>query len=266
MVRHGIRSALALLTAALLGACADGITTPDGQFETSSSSQSCLAPKPGKLPEGGHPSLGLRASVPVDASPFAVAINKTGVVYVTRLHAASAVRGELPSTALSTPFPVGDLPSQVRMSPDGKTAYVGNQDSQTISIVDVATNTVTGTIPLPIGSVLTLGLTPDGETIYALMDFYGVFVIDVAGRTVTDTIPVAEVGTILAGVAFHPFAPCAYVAARDEGTVTTIDLRGNTVVRRVAVTGGRIQNVAVSHDGSRLFATDIERRDRKSVV
>ena len=262
MVRHGVTSALVLLTAALLGACADSITPPDlsqSQSQSSSSSQTCLAPRTAHFSEGGHPSLDLRDSVPLDAMPFAVAISRSGVVYVTRALASSAVRGQLPSTALSAPFPVGDFPSQVRLSPDGKTAYVGNQDSQTISVVDVATNSVTSTIPLPAGSVLTLGLTPDGETIYALMDFYGVYVINVIQQTVTDSIPAEQIGTILAGVAFHPSQPCAYVAARDNGTVSTIDLRENKVVRTVAVAGGRIQNLAVSRDGARLFATDIER-------
>ena len=259
MVRHGTPSALVLLTAALLGACADGITPPEDQLQSLSNSQTCLAPRVARFSGGGHPSLDLRDSVPLDAMPFAVAISRSGVVYVTRALASSAVRGQLPSTALSAPFPVGDFPSQVRMSPDGKTAYVGNQDSQTISVVDVATNTVTSTIPLPAGSVLTFGLTPDGRTIYALMDFRGVYVINVMKQQVTDSIPAAQIGTILAGVAFHPSQPCAYVAARDNGTVSTIDLRQNTVVRTVAVAGGRIQNLAVSRDGRRLFATDIER-------
>lgn len=260
MIRHGTSSALVLLAAALLGACTDGITAlSEESLQPLSSSPTCLAPRLGHFSGGGHPSLDLRDSVPLNASPFAVAISRNGVVYVTQLHAASAVRGQLPSTALSAPFPVGALPSQVRMSPDGRTAYVGNQDSQTISVVDVATNTVTSTIPLPAGSVLTIGISPDGKTIYAPTDFRGVYVINVAKQKVTDSIPAAQVGTILAGVAFHPSQPCAYVAARDHGTVSTIDLRGNRVVRTVAVVGGRIQNLAVSRDGARLFATDIER-------
>lgn len=80
-----------------------------------------------------------------------------------------------------------------------------------------------------------------------------------SNRTVEDHIPAEAVGTILTGVAFHPFSPCMYVAARDEGTVRTIDLRTNAVVRTSEVAGGRIQNVAVSHDGAILLATDIER-------
>jgi YVTN family beta-propeller protein len=260
MARHGRLAASALLTAALLSACADGATAPSSQaLQALLGPASCLAPRSGRIEAGGHPSLGLQAEVPLDGLPFAVAISRNGVVYVTQLLASSAVRGELPSISLSAPFPVGGIPSQVRMSPDGRTAYVGNQDSRTISVVDVATNTVTSTISVPAGSTLTIGLGPDGKTLYALTDFHGVYVINVEKRAVTDSIPAAAVGTILAGVAFHPFSPCAYIGARDDGTVSTVDLRTNRVVRTVAVSGGRIQNLAVSRDGARLFATDIER-------
>ncbi len=218
----------------------------------------CLRPPVGTAPRGlGHPGLGSVDSVALDGEPFAVAVSPAGVVYVTQSHAASAVRADLPSTTFSAPFPVGYLPSQVRMSPDGRTAYVSNQDDGTITFINVATNQAFGTATVPEGSILTTGLSPDGSRLYALTDYYGVYVIDTATRQVVAQIPTA--GTILAGVAFHPFAPCMYVAARDEGTIRTVDLRNNAIVQTDAVPGARIQNVAVSRDGALLFATDIQR-------
>src|SRR5260370_1226988 len=50
-----------------------------------------------------------------------------------------------------------------------------------------------------------------------------------------------------------------YVAARDAGVVTAVQIPANTVVTTLAVPGGRIQNVAISRDGTQLFATDIQR-------
>src|SRR5947207_11394268 len=218
----------------------------------------CLRPPVGMAPGGlGHPGLGSVDSVALDGAPFAVAVSPAGVVYVTQSWAASAVRAALPSTTFSAPFPVGYLPSQVRMSPDGRTAYVSNQDDGTITFINVATNQAFGTATVPGGSILTTGLSPDGSRLYALTDYYGVYVIDTATRQVVAQIPAA--GTILAGVAFHPFAPCMYVAARDEGTIRTVDLRNNAIVHTDAVPGARIQNVAVSRDGAQLFATDIQR-------
>ena len=218
----------------------------------------CGAPAAGATPPGrSHPALTSNQAVPLSGTPFAVAISSAGVTYVTQVLAASAARADLPSTSFSTSFPVGDLPSQVRMSPDGGTAYVGNQDAQTITYIDVATNRAVGTTTVPQGSILTLGLSPDGKRLYALTDYYGVYVIDTATRAVLASITGA--GTILTGVAFHPSAPCMYIAARDEGSISTVNLEKNRVVRSQAVAGGRIQNVAVSRDGALLFATDIER-------
>jgi len=50
-----------------------------------------------------------------------------------------------------------------------------------------------------------------------------------------------------------------YVSARDAGTVATINTQTDAVVHLDSVVGGSVQNVAISTDGSQLFATDISR-------
>ena len=186
-------------------------------------------------------------------------MSHNNVAYITQSLSASAARADLPSATLSASFPVGTLPSQVRMSPDGATAYVENQDARTITYLDVATNGIIGTASIPAGSILNMGLSPDGTRIYALTDFSGVYVIDVASRSVIAQIPASSTGSILAGVAFHPFASCMYIAARDEGAVRTVDLTLNAVVQTRHVLGGRIQTLAVSLDGGTLYGGDIGR-------
>ncbi len=136
---------------------------------------------------------------------------------------------------------------------------MGNQDARTVTFITIATNEPFDTLAVPAGSILTLGLSPDGDRLYALTDYYGVYVIDALARRVIDSIPGASTGDILTGVAFHPTAPRMYIAARDLGAVTTINTETNAVIKTNTVTGGRIQNVAVSLDGGSLFATDIER-------
>jgi len=44
-------------------------------------------------------------------------------------------------------IPVGLSPDQVTILPDGSLAYVTNQLDQTVSVIDIATNTVIDTIP-----------------------------------------------------------------------------------------------------------------------
>jgi len=214
----------------------------------------------GAAPAGrGHPALTGHTTMPLAGMPFAVALSGKGVVYITQGLAGSAVRADLPSTMLSTSFAVGDLPSQVRIHPNGKTAYVSDQDARTITYVDVASNQAVATVAVPAGSILTTGLSPEGDRLYALTDYFGVYVINTATHEVIDSIPGSATGSLLTGVAFHPFAPCMYIAARDEGTIRTVDLRDDSVVHTDTVPGGRIQNVAVSLDGGQLFATDIQR-------
>src|SRR2546428_687658 len=108
---------------------------------------------------------------------------------------------------------------------------------------------------IPLGRAL----PPEPNRVYALTGFYGVYVINTATRQVIDSIPSSATGSLLTGVAFHPFAPCMYIAARDEGAIRTVDLREDSIVHTDAVSGARIQNVAVSLDGRLLFATDIQR-------
>jgi YVTN family beta-propeller protein len=205
-----------------------------------------------------HPSLAVVDSVSIGNTPFAVAISRAGVVYVTQVSTASAARTELPDETFPTVAQVGDLPSQVRVSPNGRTVYVGNQDAGTITVVDVQTNQPVDTIAV-VRSILTIGLSPDGRRLYALTDYHGVYVIDVATRSVIDSIAAAKTGDILTGVAFHPLLARMYVCARDAGTITTIDTRTNTVLKTDTIGGAHIQNVAVARDGSELYATDIQR-------
>lgn len=195
----------------------------------------------------------------LEGTPFAVAVSHSGVVYVTLAHAEAAVRADLPTMAFSVPFSVGSLPSQVRFSPDGQTAYVANQDLGAITFITVATNEVLARLTLPGGSILNIGLAPDGRRLYALTDYRGVHVIDTEERIVIGTIPATQAGALLTGVAFHPSAPRMYVSARDDGRIVEVDLRTNAVVRTLSVPGSRIQNLAVSRDGARLYATDIQR-------
>ncbi len=238
LIPRPLRS-LTAVSAGLLGACASSPTAVDF---------SALH----------HPTLAAVDSVPLGNTPFAVAISPAGVVYVTQAAGGSAARADLPAQSFPVHIAVGALPSQVRMSPDGGTAYVSNQDAGTITVVDVAANRPIDTIALA-PSILTIGLSLDGQRLYALTDYRGVYVIDAATRTLIDSITATKTGAILTGVAFHPTLARMYICARDAGTITTIDTRSNVVLKTDTVTGARIQNLAVARDGSELYATDIQR-------
>jgi YVTN family beta-propeller protein len=204
-----------------------------------------------------HPSLQHVDSVPLGGGPFAVAISPAGIMYVTELDGGMAARALVGNDQFGDVDPVGPLPSQIRMSPDGATAFVSNQNAQTVTYLDVARNMAVGSASIPSpSSILTIGVGLSGRRIYALTDYYGVYVIDAGSRRVIDSIAPTHTGSILTGIAFHPTLPRAYIASQAAHTITVIDVSADTVITTYLVNGGGLQTLAVATDGSELYATD----------
>ena len=68
------------------------------------------------------------------------------------------------NTALP-PIKVGGWPLAIAITPDGKTAYVVNQDSGTVTPIRIATNTALPPIRTG-GNPFEIAITPDGKTAY----------------------------------------------------------------------------------------------------
>ena len=90
--------------------------------------------------------------------------------------------------ARGTPIPVGNNPSNLVLV--GDYLFVANVRSDTVSVIDTRTNTVTKTITGLTAGPSSLAVSPDKRTIYVTKYFTpaGVAVIDVATQTVTRTI------------------------------------------------------------------------------
>ena len=120
--------------------------------------------------------------------------NRSDNVNNNRSDSVSDARTRL-SEPTATPSPTPPPPSQTA------DAYVTNAGSDTVSVIDTATNTVTATIP--VGSTpVRAAVTPDGTRAYVTnAGSDTVSVIDTATNTVTTTIPV---GNVPVGVAIAP--------------------------------------------------------------
>jgi YVTN family beta-propeller protein len=71
------------------------------------------------------------------------------------------------STTLApgNPIPVGQVPLGIAITPDGKYAYVADYGSNTVDVIDLASQAVVATIPVgaePYG----VAVTPNGSTVY----------------------------------------------------------------------------------------------------
>jgi YVTN family beta-propeller protein len=105
-------------------------------------------------------------------------------------------------------------------------AYITNQDSNTVSVINTATNTVTATIPIGVVEPNAVAVSPDGSKVYVTIPGSNtVLVIDTATNTVIATIPV---GRAPQGVAVSPDSSKVYVANPGDDTVSVIATATNT--------------------------------------
>ncbi len=131
-------------------------------------------------------------------------------------------------------------------------AYVANNGSDSVSVIDTANDTVVSTVP--VGSFpLGVAVSPDGSRVYVTNGgSSSVSVIDAATDTVVSTV---TVGTGPAGIAVSPDGSRVYVTNGGSSSVSVIDAATDTVVATVNV-GSSPRGVAVSPDGSRAYVTN----------
>jgi YVTN family beta-propeller protein len=106
-------------------------------------------------------------ALPVGSNPRGVAVTPDGKhVYVANEAGNVSVIATATKTAVAT-IPVGMVPTSVAITPDGTSAYVANGGSNTVSVIDTASNTVEATVPFPAGSgPNAIAITPDGKHAY----------------------------------------------------------------------------------------------------
>jgi YVTN family beta-propeller protein len=138
-------------------------------------------------------------------------------------------------------------------------AYVANQGSNNVSVIDTATNKVVTTIGVGFGPEA-IAVTPDGNHAYVVggggfgssgISSGTVSVIDTATNTVVAMVPV---GAIPRGVAVTPDGTHAYVASWFfSPSVSVIDTATNTVVATVPLSNINPIAVAVTPNGKYAY-------------
>lgn len=138
--------------------------------------------------------------------------------------------------------------------------YTCNNASGTVSIVDPATYTVTGTLPLP---CLTAVATPDGSAVWVttfgpLPTFAPtIAVIDAATNAVATTFTVTGHGNNAPSwLAFTPDGAYAYAVFSSAGRAVVYDTATHAQVAAISV-GTAPNYVAISPDGSRAYVANL---------
>jgi YVTN family beta-propeller protein len=130
-------------------------------------------------------------------------------------------------------IPTG-APRDALITPDGRFAYVASSQAgqSVVETIEIASNTVVASVPVPNSSKPRLALTPDGEFLWVANHSNAVAVIETATNTVVATVPV---GDSQGDVAFTPDGGRAYVSLINLGQVVVIDTGGRTVVATINV-------------------------------
>ena len=116
-----------------------------------------------------------------------------------------SIRAPTPTGGVAT-IAVGGGPGSVAVNPAGTRAYVTNSGSDTVSVVDTATNTVVATPPVGDASGA-VAINPAGTRVY-VTGSDTLSVIDTTTNNVVATIAVGEDPT---AVAFNPAGARVYV-------------------------------------------------------
>jgi YVTN family beta-propeller protein len=192
-------------------------------------------------------------SVALSARPFGIAVSPTDVVYVTQLDASSVTRYNGTSTAVAATIGVGSIPTDVTFDPSGTRAYTADQFSQRVSIINVGTNAVVGTIPVT-GDPFRVLVSPDAAYLYVITNANTVYKIDLSTKAVVGQISFSATPN---GLALTPDGSTLYVGTRAGGTVVEVTT-ANMSAGRTFFPGGTIQEVRLSPDGTELYTVNEE--------
>ena len=191
------------------------------------------------------------ASPSLSDGPFGLAVAPSGLVYITREYADRLGVMALPDHSAALGPTVGAVATDVVFDAAGTTAYVTNQLSHNVGVVDVASGAQVRTIEVG-ADPFVLGIEPGGQRLWVTDNANEVVVIDLGSETVTARIPV---GWAPNGVVFHPTQSIAYVSSAGAGTVSKIST-ATLAVTKIITLGGALQGLAIAPDGSELYVAD----------
>jgi YVTN family beta-propeller protein len=130
-------------------------------------------------------------------------------------------------------------------------AYITNSGSNTVSVIDTATNQATATVNVGNGPY-GVALSPDGTTVYVTnQNANTVSVINATTNTVTATVPVGNRPT---GIAVSPDGTKVYVANQNDNTVSVIDTSTNSATTINGI-GSTPWGITVSPNGANVYVT-----------
>jgi len=153
---------------------------------------------------------------------------------------------------------VAAAPEAGAVTHDGKFAYVTSTSTNSISVIDIASDAVVASIAIPAGPPQFVIFTPDDKRAYVSIYDKGaqtgnsVIAVDTASRQVIASVPAEKFPY---AIAISPNGKQVYVPNHDANLVSVIDTATNTIVNKIAVKPNP-HSVAFSNDGRRVYVAD----------
>ncbi len=149
----------------------------------------------------------------------------------------------------------GRDPEAFDLSPDGRTLYVSNEDSATLTVLDATNGAVNATVRVgeePEG----VTVSRDGRFVYVACEGTSeVVVVEARTNTVVTRVPTASRPR---AIAFHVDGTRALVTAETGGAVDVLDAQSHAAVGRVRMESStaRPMGIALSSDGDHAWVAN----------
>lgn len=180
----------------------------------------------------------------VGGNPTAAAISPSGDVLVVT-ESGTVAKATLSNFTFTTILQGLGYLAAVAFSPSGTEAYVAGGANTGLTIIDVASGTISGTVGGITGPIRDIAVDAAG-TVYLSADG-GIYAIDPGTRTILDQ---GGVGPAVY-LTLHPTAPLLYQTEFATGSIREISTSTLDVVRTI---GSGFRELAISPDGSTLYS------------
>ena len=186
----------------------------------------------------------LVGSVTVPNRPFGIAVGPQSMAYVARVGIPEVSRLDLSEMAITNSFRVGVSPTDVAISLDGSLAWVTNQVSESVGLVEVGLDRQFLETQVP-GRPFRVRVMPDGSSIYVTLN-NGIVARITPGGELKESVefPAAVNGVAYSGEFVYVSLPSGMVGRF---------VAGSTTVDRTYSVPGKPQEIVVSPDGNTAY-------------
>lgn len=195
------------------------------------------------------PETGILAHLPLSDRPTFGA-RSGNIAYITRVDVPWVKKLDLSTRTFTDSMQAQALPCGVVFNPAGTRAYVANQGSQNISVINVGTGATIGAFPVA-GDPLPVAISLDGSTLFVTTNVDRLYKLNSTTGAVLDSLGLPATSHHLF---VHPNDSLLYVATRDGHNVLEVNWRTMAVARTFPI-GAQTLGMELAPDQSELYVT-----------